>query len=69
MIIPTMLTKNLKSLEESQGIGVLEKITLAVRKWANTLPSDQRKHILSLCYLMCATSPEIQAELTGFLDD
>ena len=64
-----MLTKNLKSLEESQGIGVLEKITLAVRKWANTLPSDQRKHILSLCYLMCATSPEIQAELTGFLDD
>ncbi len=55
--------------EETQGIGVLEKITLAVKKWAKTLPPDQRKHIMSLCYLICATSPEIQAELTGFLDD
>lgn len=69
MTVSTMLTKNSNSLEETQGIGVLEKITLAVKKWANTLPSDQRKHIMSLCYLMCATSPEIQAELTGFLDD
>ncbi|MEQ8753299.1 MAG: cobyrinic acid a,c-diamide synthase [Coleofasciculus sp. G1-WW12-02] len=64
-----MLTKNSHSLEATQGIGVLAKITLAVKKWANTLPSDQRKHIMSLCYLMCATSPEIQAELTDFLDD
>ncbi|MEQ9551012.1 MAG: cobyrinic acid a,c-diamide synthase [Coleofasciculus sp. G3-WIS-01] len=64
-----MITKNSNSLEAAQGIGVLAKITLAVKKWANTLPSDQRKHIMSLCYLMCATSPEIQAELTDFLDD
>ncbi|MEQ9672147.1 cobyrinic acid a,c-diamide synthase [Coleofasciculus sp. G2-EDA-02] len=69
MIVSTMLTKNSNSLEATQGIGVLAKITLAVKKWANTLPSDQRKHIMSLCYLMCATSPEIQAELTDFLDD
>lgn len=69
MIVSTMLTKNSHSLEATQGIGVLAKITLAVKKWANTLPSDQRKHIMSLCYLMCATSPEIQAELTDFLDD
>lgn len=69
MIVSTMLAIPSNSLEETQGSGVLEKITLAVKKWAKTLPTDQRKHIMSLCYLICATSPEIQAELTEFLDD
>lgn len=64
-----MLTQNSNRLDETPRTGVLEKITVAVKQWAGTLPSDQRKHILSLCYLMCATSPEIQAELTDFLDD
>lgn len=36
------------------------------RAWLERLPWEQRRYVLSLCYLMCATTPEVQAE---FLDD
>lgn len=38
----------------------------AAKQWLESLPWEQRRYVLSLCHIMCATPPEIQAE---FLDD
>lgn len=45
---------------------VLEKLPLEVKNWAESLPWNQRRYVLSLCYILCASSPEMQAE---FLDN
>jgi hypothetical protein len=45
---------------------VLGSLPNAARQWIEGLPWEQRRYVLSLCHLMCATPPELQAE---FLDD
>jgi hypothetical protein len=45
---------------------VLNKLPPEARKWAESLPWNQRRYVLSICHLLCAASPEVQAE---FLDE
>ncbi len=45
---------------------ILVQLPPAAKKWAENLPWHQRRYVLSLCHLMCAAPPELQAE---FLDD
>lgn len=45
---------------------IWEKLPKEVRKWAESLPWNQRRYFLSLCHILCASPPDIQAE---FLDD
>ncbi|MBE9180670.1 cobyrinic acid a,c-diamide synthase [Oculatella sp. LEGE 06141] len=45
---------------------ILGKLPPEAQIWFESLPWHQRRYVLSLCYLMCAAPPEIQAE---FLDD
>jgi hypothetical protein len=45
---------------------MLEKLPPPAREWAESLPWEQRRYVLSLCHLLCAASPEVQAD---FLDD
>jgi hypothetical protein len=43
-----------------------EKLPIEVKNWAESLPWNQRRYVLSLCYILCASTPDVQAE---FLDD
>ena len=45
---------------------MFEKLPPEVKQWAESLPWNQRRYVLSLCYILCASSPEKQAE---FLDE
>jgi hypothetical protein len=45
---------------------ILAKLPPEARVWVESLAWNQRRYMLSLCHLMCAATPEIQAE---FLDD
>jgi hypothetical protein len=45
---------------------IFNKLPPEVKKWAESLPWNQRRYVLSLCHLLCAASPEVQAE---FLDE
>ena len=45
---------------------VLEKLPVEVKDWAESLPWNQRRYVLSLCYTLCASTPKLQAD---FLDD
>ena len=45
---------------------VLAQLPTEVRQWAESLPWHERRYVLSLCHLLCAAPPEVQAE---FLDD
>lgn len=45
---------------------ILNKLPPEAKVWVESLPWHQRRYVLSLCHLMCAASPEVQAE---FLDD
>lgn len=45
---------------------LFEKLPLEVQNWAESLPWNQRRYVLSLCYILCASSPDKQAE---FLDE
>jgi hypothetical protein len=45
---------------------ILKRLPPEAKKWLESLSWQQRRYILSLCHLMCATSPEVQAE---FLDE
>lgn len=49
---------------ESESI--LEKLPPLAQQWAESLPWHERRFLLSLCHLMCAATPEMQAQ---FLDD
>ena len=52
--------------QRSHTDSVLEKLPVEVKDWAESLPWNQRRYVLSLCYTLCASTPELQAE---FLDD
>lgn len=45
---------------------LFDKLPVEVQQWAESLPWNQRRYVLSLCYILCASSPEKQAE---FLDE
>jgi hypothetical protein len=45
---------------------VLKKLPPEAKKWAESLPWNQRRYVLSLCHLLCAATPEVQA---SFLDE
>ncbi|MER3432662.1 MAG: cobyrinic acid a,c-diamide synthase [Leptolyngbya sp. ERB_1_1] len=45
---------------------VLQKLPPEAKLWAESLPWNQRRYVLSLCHLLCAAAPNIQAE---FLDE
>jgi hypothetical protein len=45
---------------------VLQKLPPEAKSWAESLPWNQRRYVLSLCHLLCAASPTVQAE---FLDE
>lgn len=48
------------------GDSILEKLPQEVKQWAESLPWDQRRYVLSFSYILCGSSPDKQAE---FLDD
>lgn len=51
----------------SGGIdNILSKLPPPARTWVGSLSWQQRRYMLSLCHLICAAPPEVQAE---FLDD
>jgi hypothetical protein len=52
--------------EIGQVDNILKKLPPEARSWAESLSWQQRRYVLSLCHLMCAAPPEVQAE---FLDD
>lgn len=54
------------NLEESQVDKMLDKLPSEARQWAESLHWKQRRYLLSLCYLLCASSPDIQGQ---FLDE
>ena len=45
---------------------ILGQLPVEVKDWAESLPWNQRRYLLSLCYILCASTPDLQAE---FLDD
>lgn len=45
---------------------IFEKLPLEAKKWAESLPWNERRYVLSLCHLLCAATPGMQAD---FLDD
>lgn len=45
---------------------ILGKLPIEARAWVESLSWQQRRYMLSLCHLICAAAPEVQAE---FLDD
>jgi len=50
----------------SSAESILSLLPPEAQQWAESLPWNQRRFVLSLCHLMCAASPEMRA---GFLDD
>ncbi|MFW6357937.1 MAG: cobyrinic acid a,c-diamide synthase [Chroococcales cyanobacterium] len=52
--------------KETKVETMLDKLPPDARKWAEGLPWKERRYLLSLCHLLCATTPEVQAE---FLDE
>ncbi len=49
-----------------QTNSLFERLPLEVKHWAESLPWNERRYVLSLCYMLCGSSPEKQAE---FLDE
>lgn len=45
---------------------ILQKLPPEAKSWAESLPWNERRYVLSLCHLLCAASPDVQAE---FLDE
>ncbi|WP_373535562.1 cobyrinic acid a,c-diamide synthase [Microcoleus sp.] len=58
--------KNADLFQRPHTNTVLEKLPVEVKAWAESLPWNQRRYVLSLSYILCATTPDLQAE---FLDD
>jgi hypothetical protein len=52
--------------EQSSSEILFEELPPDTKKWAESLPWDQRRHLLLLCHLICVSPPEVQAE---FLDN
>lgn len=52
--------------EQTSSEILFEELPPDTKQWAESLPWEQRRHLLLLCHLICVSSPEIQAE---FLDN
>jgi hypothetical protein len=52
--------------EQTSSEILFEELPSDTKQWAESLPWEQRRHLLLLCHLICVSSPEIQAE---FLDN
>jgi hypothetical protein len=62
-----MVLNTIPVLLESSHIGtMLDKLPPEVRQWAESLDWKQRRYLLSLCYLLCSASPDVQIQ---FLDE
>ncbi|WP_413164417.1 cobyrinic acid a,c-diamide synthase [Capilliphycus salinus ALCB114379] len=53
-------------LEPLKTNALFDRLPAEVQQWAESLPWTERRYVLSLCYILCASSPEKQAE---FLDE
>jgi hypothetical protein len=58
--------QNYESLPQTEIENVLNKLPPEAKQWAESLPWNQRRYVLSLCHLLCAATPDTQAE---FLDE
>ncbi len=61
-----MLLNKIKFLRELKGNGLYDQLPQEVQNWAESLPWNERRYVLSLCYILCGSSPDRQAE---FLDE
>jgi hypothetical protein len=52
--------------EQSSSEILFEELPPETKQWAESLPWEQRRHLLLLCHLLCVAPPEVQAE---FLDN
>jgi len=50
----------------SSETSILEQLPSATRTWVESLSWQHRRYVLSLCHMICAANPEMQAE---FLDE
>ena len=64
--MPEQISQMMAMFDLGEAESILDKLPPAAKKWAESLPWTQRRYVLSLCHLMCAATPEMQAE---FLDD
>jgi hypothetical protein len=55
-----------RSSERPSIESVLDQLPLPAKSWMESLSWQQRRYVLSLCHLICAAPPNIQAE---FLDE
>lgn len=62
-----------KITSKSKGINtssIFDIVPVEVKKWVESLPLNQRRYVLSLCHLMCASSEEVQSEfLNNYVAD
>ena len=61
-----MLLKKRNFFKEVTSHGLYNQLPKEVQKWAESLPWNERRYVLSLCYILCGSSPDRQAE---FLDE
>jgi hypothetical protein len=62
--------KSALNLELVKDIRILKTLPLEVKRWVESLPFNQRRYVLLLCYLMCTAPTEIQAEfLNNYIAD
>lgn len=54
------------AVDSQENASVLGALPIEARQWLESLPWEQRRYVLSLSHVICATPPERQAE---FLDD
>src|SRR3712207_3039004 len=52
--------------KQSSSEILFEELPLETKQWAESLPWEQRRHLLLLCHLICVAPPEVQVE---FLDN
>lgn len=63
----TELSQRIESLLHDNKVKtMLNRLPKEAKEWAESLPWNERRYLLSLCHLLCATAPEVQAE---FLDE
>ncbi len=54
------------SFEQSSSQILFDELPLETRQWIESLPWEQRRHVLLLCHLICIAPPDVQAD---FLDN
>ena len=60
------MTGRMSAINGFQNTPILDGLPPEAQQWLASLPWVQRRYVLSLCHMICATSPEEQAK---FLDD